>query len=180
MNKLEDNEAYIYLINNGYDIMTPNEVENLDYNEYFSQKKFEANFDINSLDYNLNEITEKKNDDGTTEVSYYVKTQKNLSYLDWFERKDWKAGVDWYERNFSFVPFIEEMSLCLVKADLKGKMKLDKYEINDLKQIVKRNNKYQKSLEVERNKLIRDIKKKNQNKTKFRRGNFVVDFDGKK
>jgi len=177
MNTLEENEAYLYLKNCGYDIYTPDEFENLDFKTYYENETFHKNFNPDMIDYELNDITEKINDDGTREIINYTSTKKNLSYIDWFERKDWNAGMDWYEKHFSFIPFIEEMSLLLVKNDLKGKMKLDKFEITDLKQIVKKIHKYQNQLEVERKKKIRELKKKEKLKTTFRKGNFLIKFD---
>tara|TARA_B100000470_G_scaffold187652_1_gene153441 strand:+ start:1461 stop:2006 length:546 start_codon:yes stop_codon:yes gene_type:complete len=177
MIKLEENEAYMYFKNNGYDIFTPDEFKKLDFKTYYENEAFHKNFNPDMIDYELNDITEKINEDGTREVINYIHTKKNLTYIDWYERKDWNAGMDWYEKHFSFIPFIEELSLILVKNDLKGKMKLDKYEITDLKQIVKRINKHKKQIEVERNKKIKELKRKEKIKTTFRTGSFIVKFD---
>ena len=118
----------------GFNIITNDEFdkinlnENYELNKMFNEEKFEIENIRDYIDYDLNEITEIKKDNDKIVDIQYNKSDKNISYLEWYLTNNYIEGMNWYIKNYSNIPFIEDMSYFFVKRDLTGKVKLDKYE----------------------------------------------------
>lgn len=154
----------------GYNIMTRNEFdtlcnnENNEINEYYTQEKFEELNVAEHIDYDCNIINGIITDeDGNVCDIDYENNDINLSYLDWFYRKDYVDGMNWYINKYPAMPMIENLSYFMVKRDLTGKSKLDKWEKMMIKTELKKDNQYYAMIEKDRKKCIKKlIKEKNQ------------------
>lgn len=154
--------------------------ENNELNEMFNKEKFEIDNIRDYIDYDLNEIKNIVKDDNQNIIDIeYEKNDKNTSYLEWYLTNDYIGGMNWYIKNHSDIPFIENLSYFFVKRDLKGKTKLDKYEKVIIKKELKKQKRAEDIIEMERNKYIRKLEKeKNQpiKKLKYINKKFIVDF----
>lgn len=169
----------------GYNIMSPNEFKEItsetndELQAKFVQEKFEQDFDPDCLDYNIVDIQKVHIDDkGYTDIDYIDKNI-NTTYLEWYYEKDYEKGMLWYQKEYPELPMIEEMSYLLVKNDLKGIMKLEKFEKHILKNELKK--KHQKL--IARNKderqQIAKIKKDKLNMTTVSHKNTTIKFNSK-
>ena len=146
------------ITNDEYDKITKN--ENQELNEMYNQEKFEIDNIRDFIDYDLNEINEiKKNDEDKVIDIEYSKSDKNISYLEWYLTNNYIEGMNWYMKNYPNIPFIEDMSYFFVKRDLTGKVKLDKYEKVIIKKELKKQKRAEEILESERNKYIRKLER---------------------
>jgi hypothetical protein len=107
----------------------------------------------------LNEITEIKKDNDKIVDIQYNKSDKNISYLEWYLTNNYIDGMNWYIKNYPTIPFIEDMSYFFVKRDLTGKVKLDKYEKVIIKKELQKQKRAETILESERAKYIRKLEK---------------------
>jgi hypothetical protein len=156
--------------NMGYNIITKDEFdtlcnnENNEINEYYTQEKFEELNVAEHIDYDCNIINEIITDEGGNVCDIdYENNDINLSYLDWFYRKDYVDGMNWYINKYPAMPMIENLSYFMVKRDLTGKSKLDKWEKMMIKTELKKDNQYYAMIEKDRKKCIKKlIKEKNQ------------------
>ena len=154
----------------GYKIMTKDEFdtfcnnENNEINEYYNQEKFDELNVAEHIDYDCNIINEIITDEGGNVCDIdYENNDINLSYLDWFYRKDYVDGMNWYINKYPAMPMIENLSYFMVKRDLTGKSKLDKWEKMMIKTELKKDNQYYSMIEKDRRKCIKKlIKEKNQ------------------
>jgi len=144
----------------GFDIISNDEFETITKNENnelnvkFNKEKFEIDDVKQHINYDLNEIIEKTDDD-----IIYEKTDKNIEYLEWYLTNNYLEGMLWYIKNYNDIPFIEDMSYFFVKRDLTGKVKLDKYEKVIIKKELKKQKRAEDIIESERNKYIRKIQR---------------------
>ena len=143
-------------------------------NIYKEEKKKLKEYTRDNIDYDLVDV--KKiciTDDGLCDIEFIDK-KINLSYLEWYEEKDWDAGKLWFEKHYSNIPFIHQFSYLLVKNAFKGTCKLDKFEINELKKERRKKEKEDKALELKRNKIIKKLKKEKLSHMKIERGEFTI------
>jgi len=144
----------------GFDIIKGSEFEtitkneNNELNEMYNKEKFEINDVKKHINYDLNEIIEKTDDD-----IIYEKSDKNVEYLEWFLTNNYIDGMNWYIKNYNDIPFIEDLSYFFVKRDLTGKTKLDKYEKVILKKELQKQKRAENIIENERAKYIRKIER---------------------
>jgi hypothetical protein len=172
--------------NMGYNIITENEFNTLcdnkngEINEYYNKEKFEELNIAEHIDYDCNTINKIITDEDDTVCDIdYEKNDINLSYLDWFYTKDYVAGMNWYINKYPFMPMIENLSYFMVKNDLTGKSKLDKWEKMMIKNEVKKDKQYYDMIDKERNKCIKKlIKEKNEplKKMKFIHKKTIIKF----
>ena len=172
--------------NMGYEIMPRKKFEllthnkNNEINEYYNQQKFEELNVGEKLDYDCNIINDIITDNENKIIDIeYEKNEINLSYLDWFYRKDYVDGMNWYINKYPTLPNIENLSYFMVKKDLTGKIKLDKFEKMLIKKEVKNDARYYELLDKDRNKFIKKLEKeKNQSlkSIKFSNRKITVSF----
>jgi len=149
----------------GFNIITNDEFdkinlnENYELNKMFNEEKFEIENIRDYIDYDLNEITEIKKDNDKIVDIQYNKSDKNISYLEWYLTNNYIDGMNWYIKNYPTIPFIEDMSYFFVKRDLTGKVKLDKYEKVIIKKELQKQKRAETILESERAKYIRKLEK---------------------
>jgi hypothetical protein len=172
--------------NMGYNIMTKTQFdilcnnENNEINEYYNQEKFEELNVAEHIDYDCNIINEIIKDENKNVCDIdYENNDINLSYLDWFYRKDYIDGMNWYIKKYPSMPFIENLSYFMVKKDLTGKSKLDKWEKTLIKNEIKKEKQYYSIIEKDRKKCIKKlIKEKNEplKKIKFVNKKTILKF----
>jgi len=108
----------------------------------------------------LNDIIEIKKDNDNKIIDIeYIKTDKNVNYLEWFLTNNYIDGMNWYIQNYSNIPFIEDLSYFFVKRDITGKSKLDKYEKIILKKELQKQKRAEEIFEQERQKYIRRLQR---------------------
>jgi len=157
----------------GFDIITKNEYDNIicnennELNELYNKEKFEIDNIRDYIDYDLNEIEEIQKDGDKIIDIQYKKTDKSISYLEWYLSNNYIDGMNWYIKKFSHIPFIEDMSYFLVKKDLTGKVKLDKWEKVIIKKEIQKRKRAQEILESERQKSIRKLQREKNKPQKF-------------
>jgi hypothetical protein len=144
----------------GFDIIsndkfeTISKNENNELNKLYNEEKFEVEDVKQHINYDINEIIEKTDDD-----IIYEKTNKNIEYLEWYLSKNYLEGMLWYIKHHNDIPFIEDLSYFFVKRDLTGKTKLDKYEKVILKKELQKQKRAENIIENERAKYIRKIER---------------------
>jgi len=149
----------------GFNIITSNEFdkinlnENNELNKMFNEEKFQIENIKDYINYDLNEIIEIKKDNDKIVDIEYIKTDKNVNYLEWFLTNNYIDGMNWYIQNYSNIPFIEDLSYFFVKRDITGKSKLDKYEKIILKKELQKQKRAEEIFEQERQKYIRRLQR---------------------
>ena len=170
----------------GYIPMTTTEFNKLeqdetDYtlNKMYSNEKFKMNYSFDNVDYNLIDVKKITIDsDGLCDMIFEDKNI-NLSFLDWYYSKDYIKGIEWYRKEYAHLPMIEEMAYLFVKADIKGsaRLKIDKYEIHQLKQEHKKREKLEAQKLKEEKQLIRKYKKEQSKKITFTKQDTTISFN---
>lgn len=171
----------------GFEIMSRKQFElltdnkNNEINEYYNQEKFEELNVGEHIDYDCNIIKDVIKNDATENVIdiEYEKSDMNLSYLNWYYRRDYNDGMNWYINKYPSLPGIEHLAYFMVKKDLTGKSKLDKFEKMLIKKERKTNDRYYDLLDKERNRYIKKfVKAKNETLKKIQciRKTTIVEF----
>lgn len=174
------------LKNMGYNIINQTDYEKLiddkseELTEYFRKERSQDKFNFEeNLDYDIFNIKDiiKDDDDKIIDINY-EKTGHDLSFMEWFEKRDYIAGMNWYIKRFPHIPYIENLSYFFVKQDLTGKSKLEKYEKNIVKHHLKKEKIYSSQYEKLRTKFIKKIikDKKNPNQLEYIKKDITVIF----
>jgi hypothetical protein len=178
-----DNNIFCNL---GYDIIKQIDIdkinlnENNELNELFNKEKFQIENIKEYIDYDLNHINNIIRDDNNNVIDIeYENTDKNTSYLEAYLTNDYIGLMNWYMKEYKHLPYIENLSYFLVKKDLTGRCKLDKYEKVILKKELKKQRRAEEIIEMERTKYIKKLereKKQPINKLSFRKQNIKLSF----